>query len=52
MEREAPQARTKRANATPLTEAQKAELDRRLELTDGAVGRPWSEVRAELIAVR
>ena len=36
--------------AAPLTEAQKAELDRRLAKADIATARPWSEVRAELAA--
>jgi hypothetical protein len=36
----------------PLTEAQKAELDRRLALADTAARRPWSEVRAELLKGR
>ncbi len=38
--------------AAPLTEAQKAELDRRLATTDMAKARPWSDIRAELAARR
>jgi putative addiction module component (TIGR02574 family) len=34
--------------AAPLSEAQKAELDRRLATADTATARPWPEVRAEL----
>lgn len=38
--------------AAPLTEAQKAELDRRLATSDTATARPWPEVRAELATRR
>ena len=38
-------------SAVPLTDAQRAELDRRLKAyaADGDAGRPWSEVRADLL---
>ena len=38
--------------AAPLTDAQKAELDRRLASADTAAARSWSDVRAELAARR
>lgn len=35
--------------ALPVPEAHKAELDRRLAADAGDAGRPWAEIRAELL---